>query len=176
MDSRLQIAFEQQKKRRKPTPIHSTKTPNATRNKRSRHGVVVAPRKNNENSNKLPKKQSPSQRIGFAYEQKAIVFLQTQGLQLLAQNLSCPLGELDAVMRDGSVLVFVEIRQRRHWQYGSAIASITPAKLLRLRRAAQFFLPQLCQRHFQRRLPRCRFDAIAFEGAEEKLIWLKHIS
>jgi len=121
-------------------------------------------------ASRLPRR-SPAQRTGDRGEEQALSWLIAHGLRLLARNLSCPQGEIDLVMRDGDVLVFVEVRARRSRRYGGAAASIDPGKHRRLHRAACFFLPQLTRQHWQGVTPRCRFDVVALEP--EGPIWLR---
>ncbi len=113
-----------------------------------------------------PLRQSPKQRQGQHFEALALAHLQGHGLTLVERNFRCKGGELDLIMREQATLVFVEVRQRASASFGGAAASVTPAKQLRLVRAAQFYL----QRYT--RLPPCRFDVVAFDGAT--LSWLRN--
>ena len=115
---------------------------------------------------------SARQRRGYAAEAYASDYLSAQGLQLLAHNLRCKAGEIDLIMRDGSVLVFVEVRARRNARFGGAAASVNRAKQEKLIRAAQYFLPRLTERHFAGRPPACRFDVVCFQ--DDGLAWLKN--
>ena len=83
------------------------------------------------------KRLSEKQKQGQAGEQAALAHLQRHGLALVEANFSCKGGEIDLVMRDGATLVFVEVRQRQDMTHGGAAASIGPAKIRRLVRAAQ---------------------------------------
>lgn len=105
------------------------------------------------------------QRLGQQGEDRALAYLQQQGLVLLERNFRCKVGELDLIMQHGAVLVFVEVRQRASGRYGGAAASVTPAKQRRLLRAAQFYLLRY------RSQPPCRFDVIAIDDA--RITWLK---
>lgn len=102
---------------------------------------------------------------GQAGEDLALVFLQRRGLVLLERNFRCKGGEIDLVMREENMLVFVEVRKRADRRHGGAAASITPRKQARLILAAQVFL----QRYGT--CPACRFDVIAIDG--DSLDWLK---
>lgn len=106
--------------------------------------------------------------LGRQSEDRALAYLQSQGLQLVERNARSRCGEIDLVMQDGATLVFVEVRQRRSAAFGGAAASIGPAKQARMWRAAQRYL-QL------RRGPAmpCRFDAVCIEG--EQLQWFRHV-
>ena len=106
------------------------------------------------------------QKIGANGEDRALDYLQQQGLRLVERNFRCKMGEIDLIMRHDAVLVFIEVRARADDRHGGAAASITPAKQRRLIRTAQFYLQRL------RTLPACRFDVIAIDG--ETLRWLKN--
>jgi len=115
--------------------------------------------------------RSPTQQVGDQGEDQALAFLTAHGLQLLARNLSCALGEIDLVMREADTLVFVEVRARAQHQYGGAAASVGVAKRQRLLRAARCFLPQLARQHWQGVEPPCRFDVVALDDGAP--IWLR---
>lgn len=112
------------------------------------------------------------QQRGQWCENQAAQHLRTQGMLILARNIHCRTGEIDLVATDRTTLIFVEVRYRKSHQYGGAAASVSRAKQLRLMRTAQFFLPQLCARHFAGRLPPCRFDVICIDN--NSLHWIRH--
>lgn len=107
------------------------------------------------------------QKTGVAGEERALAYLQQQGLRLVDRNFRCKMGEIDLIMRQDAVLIFVEVRARANDRHGGAAASITPAKQRRLVRTAQFYLQRL------RVLPACRFDVIAIDG--DTLRWLRNV-
>lgn len=102
---------------------------------------------------------------GAEAEERAALHLQAAGLKLLARNWRCRFGEIDLILRDGTTLVFVEVRARGRGDYGGAAASITAGKRARLQRAAAAYLA-----HSQHHGP-CRFDAVLIDG--ERLTWLR---
>lgn len=104
---------------------------------------------------KRPEQPTPHQIKGEAAEQLAANILQQQGLRLLEQNFSCKVGEIDLIMQDQQQLIFVEVRFRKNNLFGGAAASITPAKQIKVRRAAEFYMTRLS------RMPACRFDVMA---------------
>lgn len=108
-----------------------------------------------------------TQTLGNEGEQRALHYLEQQGLVLVASNYRRPFGEIDLIMQDHGTLVFVEVRSRAGQCFGGAAASVTPTKQRRLTRAAQSFL----QRY--RTLPPCRFDLLAIDGGV--ISWLKNI-
>jgi len=108
-------------------------------------------------------RRSAQQQLGDLYELRALEALRQAGCCLLARQLSCPVGELDLVVRDGQTLVFVEVRYRSNPHFGGALASISQSKQTRLFKAVQWWLPALVRKHFGGRLPDCRIDLITFE-------------
>ena len=113
--------------------------------------------------------RTPKQRAGAAAEEAACRQLQAQGCSIVARNVRFREGELDIVAREGTVLLFVEVRLRSDDRYGGAGASVDTFKRRRLLRAAQHFLLQ----HYGdgstggRRgngWPACRFDVVTVDG------------
>ncbi len=89
-------------------------------------------------------------------------YLALQGLKKQGRNYRCRHGEIDLVMTDSGILVFIEVRYRSNPRYAGAAASVDRRKQRKLLRTAQCFLqrrPRLARRP-------CRFDVIAFEPAE----------
>lgn len=95
--------------------------------------------------------------FGEKQEYHAAQFLQSKGLKLLVSNYLCRMGELDLIMADGKVLVFVEVRFRKSSSHGSAAESVTISKQKRIIRAAQHYLRS---RGFAQQYS-CRFDVVA---------------
>ena len=109
------------------------------------------------------------QQIGKDAEALAEQYLKRQGLKPLCRNYRSRWGEIDLIMSDGPELVFIEVRKRRHQQYGGATESVDHRKQQKLIRTAELYLQTL--RHY----PQCRFDVIAFEGnaAAMQPLWYK---
>lgn len=110
-----------------------------------------------------------SKQTGDAWEIQARRWLESLGLRFIAANVHERGGEIDLIMRDGSVTVFVEVRYRRSANYGDAAASVTPQKQQKLLKAARLWL----SRHngsFE--TVDCRFDVVAFTGND--IQWLKN--
>lgn len=108
---------------------------------------------------------------GRPWEDLALAHLRGHGLVLLARNFQTRFGELDLVMRDGDVVVFVEVRYRTHRHFGGGAGSVDTRKQRKLVTAAQQFLqahPPLA------RLP-CRLDVVALGGDPDHpaIDWLR---
>ena len=104
---------------------------------------------------------------GAAVETAALELLRNAGLQLLERNVRYRQGELDLVMSDGAVTVFVEVRYRAHAGFGGAAGSVDRHKRRRLLTAAQLYLAQ----HPARAQQACRFDVVLIERGQ--LQWLR---
>jgi len=105
---------------------------------------------------------------GWHAENFAALFLQQQGLKLVARNYRCRFGEIDLIARDGKTLVFVEVRMRASDQFGGAAASITAGKRRKLLRTARHYLAGAAH------TPACRFDALLVNGTDNSVEWLKN--
>jgi putative endonuclease len=113
--------------------------------------------------------------LGRRGEDRAAAYLQAQGLELLSRNYRCRGGEIDLVMREGTVLVLVEVRSRTRADYGSAAASIGVRKQRRFVLAARHLLLT----HPELRRLRSRFDVVAIDpgsepGAPPVVTWIRN--
>ena len=114
------------------------------------------------NSTSMPSKRA----IGTQYEEKARLVLESQGYEILENNVNYRWGEIDliAVDREKNELVFIEVRHRAENSMTSPAESITKTKQLRLKRAIDTYLvsPQFNRRGLT--LDGLRIDLVAFEG------------
>ena len=119
-----------------------------------------------------------SQIFGKAQESKAARYLKTQGLKLVYKNYRCRQGEIDLIMADSDVLVFVEVRYRRSNCYGGAIVSVDAGKQRKIRLTAAHYL----QSNPRLQCYSCRFDVIGLgrapesapQHSKERLEWIKN--
>lgn len=114
---------------------------------------------------------SPKSRGDLA-EDRALRYLQQQGLQLIERNYRVAAGpharggEVDLILRErDGTRVFVEVRARASTPQGGTAASVTPAQQRRLVYAARHYLLQ------QASPPPCHFDVLALDG--EQISWLR---
>lgn len=66
--------------------------------------------------------------------------MRRQGLQTIARNYLCRLGEIDLIMLDGRCLVFAEVRFRSANRFSSARATVDGVKRRKLIRTAAMYL------------------------------------
>lgn len=110
--------------------------------------------------------------IGIDAELLACRYLQKQGFKLLQQNYRCTKGEIDLIMQDQAVIVFVEVRYRSSKDYGSALETINKAKISKLKNSATYFLQK---KNWLYRMD-SRFDIVAINASEsgEEIDWIKN--
>ena len=95
--------------------------------------------------------------VGRFGEQVAVEHLEAHGLAVVERNWRCRDGEIDIIARDGSDLVFIEVKTRSTARYGSPAQAMTPAKVARIRRLGLRWLAEHRDDAFWERV---RFDVI----------------
>lgn len=95
-------------------------------------------------------------RLGRRGEDIAAEHLRDAGMVVLARNWRCALGELDIVAREGSTLVFCEVKTRSGVGYGPPAEAIVKTKVRRIRRLAAAWLAQA-----DRGWAETRFDVVS---------------
>lgn len=95
---------------------------------------------------------------GGAGEDLARAYLLEKGYQWLASNYLTRWGEIDLVMMDGDVVVFVEVKRRKSRNYGTPEEAVSSLKQYRMAKVALMFIQG-------RRLDgkMVRFDAVALD-------------
>ncbi len=110
-----------------------------------------------------------SVQLGHDSETLALTYLEQQGLLFKARNFRCKVGEIDLILYENNVLVFVEVRRRNHRDYGSGLESITPSKQHRLFKAAIYYL---MTQDLVNKVD-CRFDIISIDQ-HNTVDWIKN--
>lgn len=106
---------------------------------------------------------------GFLAERRAEHYLKKQGLTPITRNFACKCGEIDLIMQDQEVLVFIEVRSRSYADYGDALESVDFIKQQKLLNTADFFLQQRKLLDYVD----VRFDVVAID--EGRLRWVRDI-
>lgn len=89
--------------------------------------------------------------------------LERRGYAILERRYRTNRGEIDIVARDGSAIVFVEVKARVTREFGTAAEAVTPRKQRQLARMAIEYLA----RHRLAGCP-CRFDVVAIDGPPDQ--------
>lgn len=97
---------------------------------------------------------------GIQAEAIAKTFLEEQGLTYIKSHYRSRFGEIDLIMKDKSMLVFVEVKHRRSPLFGLAYESVTSLKQKKLQWTAFQYLAHTAY------LSHCsaRFDIISLQG------------
>lgn len=100
---------------------------------------------------------------GRAAEDAAVALLEQHGYRILARNVRLPGGEIDVIAREGSVVVFVEVKARASGAFGSAVAAVDARKRSTLRALAADWLQIAAP------AARSRFDVVTFDAGRPAL-------
>ncbi len=111
------------------------------------------------------------QERGKLAETTAAEYLENQGLKVLKRNFRTKAGEIDLIMQDEDIIVFVEVRFRAKADYMHAIETIDKFKVQKIIRASRYFL--------QSYVGACslfRFDIVTLMGKIDtsEISWIKN--
>jgi len=114
-------------------------------------------------------KHSPTQRRGFKAEKIACEFLQANGYTLTKKNYRTRLGEIDLIMENKNMLLFIEVRQRENPHFMSGAESVNRQKQQKIILSATHYLQQFPT------FKKCRFDVISLHTHCNpiEIIWIK---
>ena len=98
----------------------------------------------------------PRRALGDRGEQEAADFLSRCGMRILERKFRCRGGEVDLIARDGTDLVFVEVKTRTSGQFGEGSEAVTASKRRRILRAASLYLSARDSLSHP-----CRFDVVS---------------
>ena len=108
--------------------------------------------------------------FGFRKEKEAYKFLKRQGLALIERNYQCRFGEINLIMMDHFIYVFIEVRYRTICGFGTAEDTITRSKQRKIINTALCYL----QQHKLSDSIKCRFDVVTISSTNESHIqWIK---
>ena len=97
---------------------------------------------------------------GTQYEERAAEYLIAQNYQILERNYRIRSGEIDIIARDGTVLVFIEVKYRKDDESGNPLEAVDIRKQRKIIKVARYYL-------YQKKygdVP-CRFDVIGICGS-----------
>ncbi len=77
--------------------------------------------------------------LGNLGEQLAVETIQRRGLEIVARNWRCPLGEIDIIAREGDVLAIIEVKTRRGRSAGTPEQGVDARKQRKLCQLAQCY-------------------------------------
>ncbi|MGF7158972.1 putative endonuclease [Rhodoligotrophos appendicifer] len=105
-------------------------------------------------------------RRGHRAESVAALLLRLKGFRILERRTKTPLGEIDLIAVRGSLIIFVEVKQRA--RNAATLEVLTPRQQQRIMRAAHYWLP----RHPSLSGHNYRFDMVVVQP----YLWPQHIA
>ena len=100
------------------------------------------------------------QQLGLAGEDMARAELERLGYQILDRRYRSRFGEIDLIARDGSTVVFVEVKTKTDSRFGDPAEMVTAQKQRRLVSMAEEYVSG----HQLHATP-CRFDVVAIDAS-----------
>ena len=91
------------------------------------------------------------------------------GYEIVGRDVRTPLGQLDLVAKDGSTLVFVEVKTRAGHAFGLPQESVDARKIRKLRQLALYYLKIRPHRG------PVRFDVVGLTVSDGRLIRVDHV-
>ena len=108
-----------------------------------------------------------NKQTGLTGERLAEEWLVNQGYEVVGRNFRTKLGEIDLVMKQNDILVFIEVKTKKGDQYGTPEETWDRRKAERVRRMATVYLGG--------REVKCRIDLVAVVlDAADQPVSIKH--
>ena len=103
--------------------------------------------------------------LGKEGERIAKEFLKKKGYSILQENYRTPFGEIDIIAREKDVLVFVEVKTRADFTFGSPFEAVNHRKKEKIKKVALSYMKRL-----KKECP-ARFDVLSInvEDGREKI-------
>ena len=95
--------------------------------------------------------------IGREFEKVAATYLTRKNCVIVETNYYCKFGEVDLIVLDNQLLVFVEVRYRSSSLYGSSSETVNRSKQRKIKLAAEYYLQE---RDLANKVD-CRFDVVS---------------
>lgn len=95
---------------------------------------------------------------GRVGEEIAKKFLLEKGFEIIEQNYSIDMGEIDIIALDNNWLVFVEVKLKVGDRFGTPEEMISKGKIWQIKRVAEMWL--LNNEKMRRKYPQQRIDAV----------------
>ncbi|MBR0164278.1 MAG: YraN family protein [Lachnospiraceae bacterium] len=114
-----------------------------------------------------------SRAVGKRYEELAASYLERQGMKIIERNFRTRNGEIDLVGRDGTYLVFIEVKFRKSGVSGSGAEAVHARKQRTICRISDYY-------RIRYRIPPStpvRYDVVECgidERGEITVTWYRH--
>ena len=117
-----------------------------------------------------------NRKTGEVGESLALEYLLKKGFELVSRNYSTRFGEIDLIMRDKGVLVFVEVKTKKGLDFGTPEEMFTRGKYEQVKRMATMYLAsQGTSLQNLENTAGCRIDMVAVVlDAQNEPVSVKH--
>lgn len=99
-------------------------------------------------------------------------YLSSKGIEIVARQYKNFFGEIDLICRDGSEIVFVEVKSRNDKTFGYPEDSVTQGKIMHIIRVGEMYLQEMKLADVQWRID---VVAIEFDNAPPKITHIEGI-
>ena len=108
---------------------------------------------------------------GTRGEELAMRHLKRLGLEIVEVNYRFGHGEIDIIAKDGTTLVFCEVKTRKNDEFGDPEYAITPKKQQQIRKVARGYLYE-----HELKDEDCRFDVVTVRvrGASSEINYIRN--
>ncbi len=103
--------------------------------------------------------------LGRVGEKKAVDFLKGKGYKILETNYKTHIGEIDIIALDKDTTVFIEVKLRANYDYGSGAEAVNAKKQEKYFKVATEYLLRTNKMDTP-----CRFDVVEIEDGQINLI------
>ena len=124
-------------------------------------------------SNQKPSPKPSKTSVGRQAEKLVASHLKSQGYKVIAYNFFTRFSEIDIIAQQGDCLVFVEVKARSSPRQGLPQEAVTPRKLQKLIKAAQWYL---AQHQWMEKPSRIDVAAVDLSTSPPKINHLKNVT
>ncbi len=108
-------------------------------------------------------------RVGNHFESLALIYLEKKNFKIIKTNYYAKGGEIDIIAIKDNILHFIEVKYRKNNKYGSAIESLSNAKIYKILRTSKIYLLEN-KLSFNQAIS---YDLLAIEG--ERIDFIENI-
>lgn len=103
--------------------------------------------------------------IGSVKEDLSILYLQSNGFEIIERNFKCKIGEIDIIAKKDNIIRFIEVKYRKNTMVGGAYYAINKTKLQKISKIANYYILTKGLRDYQ-----LSIDALLINGEDYEYI------
>lgn len=122
------------------------------------------------NLERLKKIFKKEDNLGRRGEKIALKYLKKSGFEIIECGFRALRGEIDIIAKEKDTIVFVEVKTRTSYEFGSPLEAVDLKKQAQIRKIASIYI----LKKFQKFIP-CRFDVVGIMMNEKGEHEISHI-